>query len=91
MLQDGLSSGHASDLDEEEDNPSALTAVTKMVQSGPPHLTKAEQTSHAQLLSNLLAMESLRLPPPSPAPEIPPQQGDSVAAAIKERLRFYTV
>ena len=77
VFQDGLSSGHASDMDEEENTPSALTACV------PPHLSKAEKTNkNAHLLSNLLAMESIRLPPPSPAP----QTGD-VAAAMKEIRR----
>lgn len=85
VLQDGLSSGHASDLDEEESNPSALTLPV----SGPPHLTKSEKSNkNAHLLSNLLAMETLGLPPPSPAPETPShgQTGD-VAAAIKDIKR----
>ena len=86
MLQDGLSSGHASDLDEEESNPSALNPLAV---SGPPHLTKSEQSNkNAHLLSNILAMETLRLPPPSPAPHTPshPQTGD-VAAALKDIKR----
>ena len=80
-LQDGLSSGHASDLDDEEShNPSVLTKLARRARP-------AQSVEH-NLLSNILAMESLntfssRLPPPSPAPETPGQVAE-VAAAIKD-------
>ena len=80
-----MSSGHASDLDEEEShNPSVLTKLARRGRPG--------QSVEQNLLSNILAMESLntfstRLPPPSPAPETPrspPGQSSEVTAAIKD-------
>ena len=90
--QDGLSSGHASDLDDELDPELHIQSVL----SSQARRGDKDRNGHAATLSSLLALSeppTTRLPPPSPAPECPPapasevlEQGSapSVAAAIKD-------
>ena len=94
--QDGLSSGHASDLEEEGE--AELPGTLSSQQRRPAH-EQARNGHSNTMLSNLLALSepsgAPRLPPPSPAPEapappLPPLQEPvepgppSVAAAIKD-------